>query len=195
MIEAQGRPRPNTVVNRAELAIAPVARDGTQPNRATPARTPSAGRRGRLGRFFRNLGCCRRGVAAVEFAIVLTPLMMTIFGFIGMSAVFYTMSAMQNAAQYAALLVATGQITHLSNGALSTTNTTATTTCSSSLTSTQAEYYACAGLPSWVSFTVTTTENCATPSVAVSLSASASAAAISDIFAIFTGKTLWRTRP
>jgi Flp pilus assembly protein TadG len=145
---------------------------------------------GAIGRFLRDLGRCGRGIAAVEFAIVATPLMLITFGFIATSAVFYTWSAMQSGAQYAALLVATGQIKSLSTGAISASNTTATTTCGSSLTSTEAEYYACTGLPSWVTFTVTTTENCTTPSVTVSLSASATAAAIADVFSIFSGKTL-----
>jgi len=129
-------------------------------------------------------------VAALEFAILATPLMLLIFGFISISSIFYTMSAMQNAAQYAASLVATGQITSLSTGPITTTNTTATVKCGSTLTATEAEYYACTDLPGWASFTVTTTENCATPSVAVSLSVDASAAAIVDMFQMFTGKTL-----
>ena len=158
-------------------------------SRPAPARSPVARRRA-AGRFLRDIFRCGRGTAAVEFAIVATPLILMTFGFIAVSAVFYTWSSMQNAAQYAALLVATGQIKNLSTGAITTSNSTATTTCSSSLPSTEAEYYACSGLPSWVTFTVTTTENCATPSVTVSLSASASAAAIADVFSIFTGTTL-----
>lgn len=161
----------------------------SQRNRPVSARLQCA-RRCAAGGFLRNIFCCGRATAALEFAIVATPLMLLTFGFIAMSAVFYTWSSMQSGAQYAALLVATGQIKNLSTGAITANNATATTTCSSSLTSTEAEYYACTGLPSWVTFTVTTTENCATPSVTVSLSASASAAAIADVFAIFTGKSL-----
>lgn len=158
--------------------------------RRTAAGRPSYTPNSATKRRFRAVGRCRRGVAAVEFAIVATPLMVLIFGFISFSAVFYTWSAMQNAAQYAALMVATGQIKNLSSGALSSSNTTATTHCSSSLTNTEAEYYACENLPSWATFTVTTTESCSTPSVEVSLSTSASTAAIADIFQFFTGKTL-----
>ncbi len=160
-----------------------------QRNRTASARTPRA-RNGASGRPLHLIGRCRRGVAALEFAIVATPLMLMVFGFIAVSSVFYTWSAMQNAAQYAALMVSTGQIKSLSNGAFTARNTTATATCSGSLTTTEAEYYACTGLPSWTSYTVTTTENCSTPSVTVSLSASAATAAIADVFAIFTGKTL-----
>jgi len=141
-------------------------------------------------RRFGQLGRCRRGVAALEFALLVTPLMIITFGFISISLALYTMSLMQGAAQYAALVVATGQTTSLSTGPISTTNTTATTTCSGSLSSTQAEYYACQGLPGWATFTVTTTENCAIPSVSVSLSVKATAAALVDFFGIFPGGTL-----
>jgi Flp pilus assembly protein TadG len=133
----------------------------------------------------RRLVRCDRAVAAVEFALALTPLLMLVFGFIAASAIFFTMSTMQSYAQYAARMMATGQITQLSTGAISTTNTTATTNCSSSLSSSQVEYYACTGLPSWVPVSVTATENCAVPSVTVSLSASASSAALADMFGFF----------
>ena len=158
-------------------------------NPTAPARPPRA-RTGATGRSVLAIGRCRRATAALEFAIVATPLMLMTFGFIAVSGIFYTWPAMQSSAQYAALMVATGQINSISTGAITTSNTTATTTCSGSLTSTEAEYYACTGLPNWVTFTVTTTENCATPSVAVSLSTNATAAAIADVFSIFTGKTL-----
>jgi Flp pilus assembly protein TadG len=116
--------------------------------------------------------------------------MVLLFGFISMGTLMFTWSSMQSAAQYEALMVATGQVTSLSNGAITTTNNTATATCSSSLTSTQGEYYACTGLPSWGSYTVTTTENCAVPSVTVNVSVSAGSAAIGDLLNVFTGRTL-----
>ena len=147
-------------------------------------------RRFALRRQPRRLLTCRRATAAVEFALVLTPMMMLLFGFIATAAVFFTWSTMQSNAQYAALLMATGQVQQLSTGTISTTNKTATTTCSSSLTSTEVEYYACTGLPSWLPVTVTSTENCAVPSVTVSLSASASTAAIADVYSFFSGKSL-----
>jgi Flp pilus assembly protein TadG len=143
-----------------------------------------------VAHMFRRLRKCNRGVAALEFALVATPLMVITFGFISISLAIYTMTAMQNAAQYAAFMVATGQAKSISTGPLSSSNTTATTTCSGSLPSTEAEYYACKGLPAWASFTVTTTENCATPSVSVNLSVKASAAGISDIFGIFSNNSL-----
>src|SRR5580658_5381126 len=118
------------------------------------------------GRLIRAVGRCRRGVAAVEFAILAPTMMMLLFGFIALAAVFFTWSAMQSSAQYAALMVSTGQIKSLSTGAITTSNNTATTACSGSLTSTEAEYYACSALPGWGSFSVTTTEDCTVPSVA-----------------------------
>ena len=117
-------------------------------------------------------------------------LLVLLFGFISMGTLMFTWTSMQSAAQYEALLVSTGQVTSLANGAITTSNNTATTACSGSLTSSQAEYYACGSLPSWGSYTVTTTENCAVPSVTVKVSVSASTAAIADLLQVFTGRTL-----
>jgi Flp pilus assembly protein TadG len=139
--------------------------------------------------MMKRLRKCNRGVAALEFALVATPLMLVTFGCISLCLAVYTMTAMQNSAQYAAYMVATGQTKSISTGVLSAANTTATTTCSGSLTTTQAEYYACQGLPSWASFTVTTTENCATPSVSVKLAVKADSAVITDVFGIFSGSS------
>jgi Flp pilus assembly protein TadG len=136
------------------------------------------------------LARCRRGSVAVEFAVASVPLMLMVFGFIATAAVFNTWSSMQSNTQYAARLMSTGQIASNNSGALSSTNKTATIACSSSLKSTQVEYYACTGLPTWTTFTVTTTEDCTTPSVTVSLSTGASTAAIADVEKIFSGKTL-----
>ena len=141
-------------------------------------------------RHFRGLGADRRGVAAVEFVFSSVPLLIMVFGFVAVSAVFNTLTSMQNNVQYAARMISTGQITQNNNGTISATNTTATVNCSGTIANTKVEYYACNGLPSWTSFTVTSTENCATPSVSVSLSTNAATAAIADVVAIFSGKTL-----
>lgn len=116
--------------------------------------------------------------------------MLLVFGFIATASVFNTWSSMQSNTQYAARLMSTGQISANNNGTISTTNTTATITCSSTLKTTQVEYYACTGLPTWTTFSVTTTENCTTPSVTVSLSTGATTAAIADVEKIFSGKTI-----
>ena len=147
-----------------------------QPNRPRPIR-------GLLG--------CRRGVVAVEFALASVPLMILMFGFIATSSVYNTWGSMQAGTQYAARMMSTGQISSNTNGAFSSSNTSSSVSCSSSkVTSSTVEYYACTGLPTWATYTVTTTENCATPSVTVSLQASASAAAIADVEKFFSGKTI-----
>jgi Flp pilus assembly protein TadG len=143
-----------------------------------------------FGHRSRGLLASRRGSVAVEFVLASVPLMLLMFGFIASSAVFNTWSSMQANSQYAARMMSTGQIGNNVNGAFSNTNASSSTTCGSSLRNTQVEYYACAALPSWATFTVTTSENCAVPSVTVSLSASASAAAIADIENFFSGKTI-----
>ena len=141
-----------------------------------------AGSIGRDRRPFRAIAACRRGVAALEFALASGPMLLLLFGFIAINAVFYTWSSMLASAQNAAMLVATGQITSFQSTA---------TTCSGSLTSTQAEYYACQNLPPWATFTVTASENCTSPAmVTVQVSASATSAALSDVYSIFAGKTL-----
>jgi Flp pilus assembly protein TadG len=130
----------------------------------------------------RRLGRCRRGVAALEFALVSVPLTMMIFGFIATNAIFYTWSTMQNSVQNAALLMATGQITSFQSSA---------TTCAVTLGTTQAEYYACQNLPSWATFTVTASESCTAPAtVTVRLSVNASTAGLADTYSFYSGKTL-----
>jgi Flp pilus assembly protein TadG len=139
----------------------------------------------------RGLGGSRRASVAVEFVLASVPLLMLVFGFIATCAVFTTLSSMQSNAQYAARMMSTGQITQFYPGTtITAANTTATTSCGSSLRNTQVEYYACTGLPSWTTYTVTSTENCAVPSVTVSVSSSASTAAMADIEQFFTGKTI-----
>ncbi len=155
-----------------------------------PQPIPSDQARGPRGLASKGLGDCRRGSVALEFVLASAPMILLVFGFIATSAVFNTWSNMQSNAQYAARMMSTGQIKNLANGALTTTNTTNTTACSGTLTNTQVEYYACNGLPSWTTYSVTATENCAVPSVTVSLTASAATAAIADVAAIFTGKNI-----
>lgn len=138
--------------------------------------------------WWRRMG--RRGSAAVEFAVIAAPLTTILFGFIATNVLFFTWAAMQDSAQMAARMVSTGQVKNFANGAITLANTTSTVTCSGSLTTTQAEYYACQGLPSWATFTVTATENCTVPSVTVSVSVDAKAAALADVYSLFTGKTL-----
>lgn len=137
------------------------------------------------------LARCRRGMAALEFALVSLPLLTLVFGFIATNSMFYTWSAMQSSAQFAARVVSTGQIKSLSTGVISASNLTATATCSGTLSSSTAEYHACRGLPSWATYSVTVTISCATPpSVTVNTSVGAAAAALANVYSLFSGQTL-----
>ena len=107
----------------------------------------------------RGLAGCQCGAIALEFALASVPLMMLMFGFIATSAIFNTWSSMQANSQYAARMMSTGQAKNNANGAIYSTNASSSTTCSPSLTSAKVGYYACTGLPSWATYTVTTTEN------------------------------------
>ena len=133
----------------------------------------------------RTLIRCRRGVAAVEFALAATPLLMIVFGFIATNLLFFTLSVMQNSANYAAVMLATGSAT--------TTNTGTLISCSAPPASGTAEYYACIGLPSWATFQAKSSRDCAALKASVTISVSASAAALADVFNIFTGETLSTT--
>ncbi len=172
------------IQGRGRAAPAP-AKPAPQPVRPRPL--AGAG----PDRSIRGLGSCRRGVVAVEFVLASVPLLMLCFGFIATSSIYNTWGSMQTNTQYAARMMSTGQVTSNTNGAFSTTNTSSSVSCSSSkVTSSTVEYYACTGLPSWATYTVTTAENCSVPSVTVSLSASASAAAVADVENFFSGKTI-----
>jgi Flp pilus assembly protein TadG len=127
----------------------------------------------------------------LEFALALTPLLLIVFGFIAMNLTFYTMSVMQNSAQYAAMLLSTGQVNRNANGVFSASNLSSTATpCSPAPGTTTIEHYACTGLPSWASFTVTTREVCTVPAnVSISISVDATSAGIVDLYAMF-GSTM-----
>jgi Flp pilus assembly protein TadG len=125
---------------------------------------------------------CRRGAAALEFALVCAPFMIMLFGFIAMNSVFLNLSAMQGNSLNAAMVMATGQITSFQSRSV---------TCSNSLSATSAEYYACQGLPSWATFAVTASENCTSPAtVTVLLSVDGASAALADVYGFFSGRTL-----
>jgi Flp pilus assembly protein TadG len=148
-----------------------------------------------IRRRYSALAGCRRGVAALEFALIAGPLLAIMFGMIAASAVFLVSSMMQGSAQYGARVMATGQVKNNTAGVI-TSNVPVTTPCSSTLTATQVEYYACSNLPKWATFSVTTTESCSTTSIStvtVSLSTNLSSAAIMDVFRFFVGKTLTTT--
>jgi Flp pilus assembly protein TadG len=137
-------------------------------------------------RASRRLLRCRRGVAALEFALLSAPFLIMVFGFIAVNCAFLALSQMQTSSLNAANLMATGQITSFQSTA---------TTCTNSLTNTSAEYYACQNLPSWASFSVTATENCTSPaSVTVLITVNGGSAALADTYGFFSGKTLSATQ-
>jgi Flp pilus assembly protein TadG len=132
-------------------------------------------------RAWRDFGRCRKAAAAVEFALVSGPFLLLLFGFVATNAMFYTWSVMQNNVQYAAMMMASGQVTSWSSSSVS---------CGSSLTNTQVEYYACTGLPGWTTFTAKAAETCSVPNVSVTLTTNASTAGLADIYSLFSGITL-----
>ena len=145
--------------------------------------------RGLLHAFRRD----RDGVAAVEFALAATPMMMLLFSFIAVNLVFYTMTVMQNQAQYAAMAVASKLVNNNAAGTFVAHSSSGPTLCSAaSVTATTAEYYACGGLPSWANFSVSTTEACGgnVPTITITITVSAAAAALADVADVFLGKTL-----
>jgi Flp pilus assembly protein TadG len=128
---------------------------------------------------------------AVEFALVVPPLMLLCFSFIAVTMALQARSTMQTSAQMAARMMSTGQVTNFATGPIAGATATATTVCSPSLASTTVEYHACAGLPTWASYSVTATQTCAVPSVTVRIQASGfSAAVIGDRYGILAGKVL-----
>jgi len=133
---------------------------------------------------------CRRGVAALEMALVVPPFLLLCFGFIGVNAALYTRSSMQNTAQLAVRMMATGQVKNFTSGAISGATATNTATCAAGMSSTTVEYYACSGLPGWATYSVTATQNCAVPSVTVQISASAFTAGAGDKYGLLAGKTV-----
>jgi Flp pilus assembly protein TadG len=156
-------PRRDRCMRSITAAISPLRRIGTALSR-------------------HDLNRCRRGVAALEFALATTPFLMMVFGFISANLIFITWSNMQNAAYNAAFLMATGQVTSFQSRSV---------TCTSSLSTASAEYYACQNLPSWASFTATATESCTAPAtVTVQVSTSAAAMAGTDIYSFFAGRTV-----
>jgi hypothetical protein len=119
------------------------------------------------------------------------------FGMIAASAVFLASSMMQGSAQYGARVMATGTVKN-NNAGVITSTVPVTTTCSPTtpFPNTQVEYYACANLPRWATFSVTTTEACSTTSIStvtVVLSTTLASASIMDVFSFFAGKTLTAT--
>lgn len=150
-------------------------------HRGNAPKSPAVSRCNRRPGAWHDLVGCRSAAAAVEFALVSGPFLLLLFGFVATNAMFYTWSVMQNNVQYAAMMMATGQITSWSSTAVS---------CGSTLSTTQVEYYACTGLPAWTTFTAKAAETCSVPNVSVTLTTNASTAGLADIYSLFSGVTL-----
>lgn len=135
-----------------------------------------------LGLTVRRFGRCRRGVAAVEFALVVPVFALLLFGIVTFGTAMNAMNAMQSGAQAAARSMAIG----LSTGSGSSV------TCGSgvSTTSGTAEYYACHSLPNWGSYSVTATQNCTTLDETVTVTATGSSVALLDVFGFMSGASL-----
>lgn len=147
----------------------------------------------RLGRVAR-AGRCRKGTVALEFALVMPPFLMLCFGFIAVNAALFTRSAMQNTAQLAARMMATGQVKNFTTGAIAGATATNTATCTAGMATTTVEYHACQGLPTWATFSVTATQNCAVPSVSVRIQASSfNGTTTGDRLGVLLGKTMTAT--
>ncbi len=157
----------------------------------TFSRLRERGRRSRVRRqFLGRLAACRRGVVAIEFALVMPPFLLLCFGFIGLNSALFTRSAMQGTAQMAARMMATGQVANFTTGAINANNSSATATCGAGMAAGTVEQVACLGLPGWATYTVTASQDCAVPSVTVQISASGFTAAAGDRFDLLLGRTL-----
>jgi Flp pilus assembly protein TadG len=167
-------------MQNAAVTVVPRAMAGAWRGLDRPKASPIPENRREPGAW-RNLGGCRKAASAVEFALVSGPFLLMLFGFVATNAMFYCWSVMQNNVQYAAMMMATGQVTSWSSSGVS---------CGSSLTNTQVEYYACSGLPGWTTFTAKATETCSVPNVSVTLTTNASTAGLADIYSLFSGVTL-----
>ena len=98
---------------------------------------------------------------------------------------------MQNTANLAARMMATGQVKNFASGVIAGATASATTVCSASLANTTVEFYACKDLPPWATYTVTATQTCAVPSVTVKVVATGiSSTKTGDRKNVLLGKTL-----
>jgi Flp pilus assembly protein TadG len=131
--------------------------------------------------------CCR-GAALIEFAIVMSLLVLILFGVIAYSTAIFAYSAMQSGAEETARRMATGAVTAGSSSSIACKTGAA-------LTSGTPENYACGRMPSWGTYSVTATQNCSTaggnvPSDTLTISANASTVALGDALGLLKGKVL-----
>ena len=134
------------------------------------------------------LWSARKAVAALELAMLAPVLMLLTFGFIATNVAMYTWAQMFNSAQYAALIWSTGSYTQTASGTSGGTVACSSVTAASH--STQVEYYACSGLPSWGTYTAVTSENCSSTPQSVTVTLSGTATALADTYGFFNSKTI-----
>jgi Flp pilus assembly protein TadG len=131
---------------------------------------------GRLGR------CCRGG-ALIEFALVAPLLILILFGLIAFSTAIYAYTTMQSATEDAVRRMTTGSIT-------SFTQSSVTCGTGAALTANTAENYACSKMPTWGTYSVTASQNCATLTDTVTMTANASTVALGDALGLLRGVVL-----
>ena len=136
----------------------------------------------------RRLARCRRGIAAVEFALVLGPFMLFLFGIIGFGLVTYAQSNMVSAARDAArhLSVADDLVT-AADIQVTCGSAAYNTVVADAAPGTAAEQIACDNLAGWATLIdVRATECVVDRDVTVAISTDASDIFRVDIFGFFT---------
>jgi Flp pilus assembly protein TadG len=124
---------------------------------------------------------CRRGVIALELAIVFPIFALLLFSIIAFTTSMTALASMQAGAQVAARSMAIGLSTHAGSSV----------TCGTGVSTSvgNAEYYACRNLPSWGTYHIVATQNCTTLDDTVTITASGASVAVGDIFNFLSGRT------
>lgn len=130
----------------------------------------------------RGFPACRRGVAAMEFAVVAPLFLSILFAIVAFGTSMTSLNAMQSGATMAARSMAIGAATFSGTGVTCGTGV--------ALNAGTAENHACRALPTWGTYTVTATQNCSTLSDSVVITASGSTAMIGDVFGLLNGLVL-----
>ena len=130
----------------------------------------------------RRFARARKGATSTEFAIVMIPMIILLFGIIQFGGILFLKNDMQNAARDAARRMASGYMC-FDGGAVQ---------CGSQ-TSNHVEDYACSYLSDWqptFHVTVSETDTADGTDMQVAIETDMGAAAIVDLFGIFQGRTL-----
>lgn len=119
---------------------------------------------------------CRRGIAAVEFAVTATVLLSLLFGIIAFASTLYAYNMMEAGVSEAARRVAVAE------APFSASNITCGAGASN--TAGTAENIACRSLPKWGTYTVNASLNCTSPArdAIVTITANSSTLALADMY-------------